>query len=210
VGDSSLFLLRNGQLARLNILHRYADELDERVSRGDLSEEEAASDPKRHMLMSYLGLPNLPKVDCPDLPQELLPGDRVILASDGLSDALSVNEIAAIAAIAKDPNQCAEALVRCVHEKACQPQDNTTVVVTDYRPRRPAETAGPACPPRRSAARSPRSKKAGAGRFIRPMSGVLALLLVLTLVFWAGVLVGKRAHVAPASVKRLSFPNQQT
>lgn len=189
VGDSRIFLFRNGQLARVNRLHRYGDELDERLAQGELSEVEVNTDSRRHMLMSYLGLPSLYKVDCPDAPLELQTADRMILCSDGLTDALTINEIGAIVSLAKDPNSCAEALMACVKEKERPVQDNATVIVVEYRPPIPGDVFQ----------QSTISKQRTHGFFQQsgPRSKhsfsyiVLGLIVIIALSFGTGIIVGK-------------------
>ena len=54
VGDSLILLIRDGDLRRVNPLHVYANELDERVRQGELSEEAAREDPERAALTSAI------------------------------------------------------------------------------------------------------------------------------------------------------------
>lgn len=85
VGDSPLFLWRQRRLLRLNADHSLRAVYMECVRAGTMAYEEAMS--YGHKLRSALTgeVPGL--VDSPSVPQPLLPGDRVILASDGV-DAL--------------------------------------------------------------------------------------------------------------------------
>ena len=54
VGDSFILHYRGGRLRRVNPLHVYANVLDELVRSGDVTEEEAASDPERTALTSVV------------------------------------------------------------------------------------------------------------------------------------------------------------
>ena len=56
-------------------------------------------------------------------------GDRLLLCSDGLSDVLGDEEIAALLAGERDAQRCAELLVD--HALAAGARDNVTVVVAD-------------------------------------------------------------------------------
>ena len=63
VGDSRLYLMRNGVMRQLNKEHVYSEILDERYSNGEISYEEAMNDPERYALTSYLGIPEIETVD---------------------------------------------------------------------------------------------------------------------------------------------------
>jgi len=84
VGDSPLFLYRNGKLSQLNEDHSMAPQIDFMVKSGLMDAETAANHPDRNCLISVLMGTRIPKVDCPGKPTELRAGDIVICASDGL------------------------------------------------------------------------------------------------------------------------------
>lgn len=95
VGDSFIHLCRNGALSRVNPLHIYANELDAKAARGEISREAALAHPHRPMLTSVvMGWP-IEEVAQGEL--LLQRGDAVLLASDGLAT-LPDEEIAAICA----------------------------------------------------------------------------------------------------------------
>lgn len=93
VGDSRIFLYRDGELTQLSKDHNYAADLQERVEAGEITEEEALSDPQRNALTSYIGIDYLDKIDCCDGPLELFEGDRILLTSDGVYNTLTTEEI---------------------------------------------------------------------------------------------------------------------
>lgn len=129
VGDSPLWLLRDGELRRLNEDHSMAPVLKRHVEIGDMTEDEAACHPQRNALRSALVGEELALVDLSSEPLKLREGDRVLLSSDGL-ETLSEEEIVGIAAEATAPaSQLAARLVDAVDQKQRQGQDNTTVVV---------------------------------------------------------------------------------
>ena len=84
VGDSPLFLFREGTLIRLNADHSLSPLIDARAERGEITHEEAANHPDRHTLQAaLLGMP-LMMIDAPADPMPLKSGDIVISASDGI------------------------------------------------------------------------------------------------------------------------------
>ncbi len=86
VGDSPLLLWRAGRLTRLNEDHSLRPVYLEYARKGLFSFEEAMND--GHSLRSAVTGEELKLVDLPATPRPLLPGDRLILASDGVDGLL--------------------------------------------------------------------------------------------------------------------------
>lgn len=128
VGDSLILLCRGGKAERVNPLHIYAHELDEQVQQGRVSAEQARADPDRHALTSALMGGSVDAVAQGEL--QLLPGDLVLLASDGVAS-LPEEEIAAICTelAAEDAARIAEALIARIDASQREGQDNATLVV---------------------------------------------------------------------------------
>jgi serine/threonine protein phosphatase PrpC len=129
VGDSPLYLVRGDDLHRLNRIHSKATELAEKVEAGEITEEQARTDPTRHTLISALIGETIYDVDDPP-PVELMPGDVLIAATDGI-ETLTHLEIAAVVSSldAQDAAALADGLLQAVQSKQLPKQDNTTVVV---------------------------------------------------------------------------------
>jgi PPM family protein phosphatase len=127
VGDSRVYLWRAGRLTQATADHIYAADLDLRVAAGELSEQDASLDPDREALTSHLGGERLKKVDRSVRPFPLFEGDRVLVCSDGLYRALSIEEMAS--KLAGNPQRACEALVERAIAKRLARQDNMTVIV---------------------------------------------------------------------------------
>lgn len=97
VGDSPMWIYRDGNLTQLNADHSMAPLLQDMVAAGKITEEEAATDPGRNSLLAALMGKELELIDRPDTPYGLLPGDLLILASDGLQS-LSQAQLSAVLA----------------------------------------------------------------------------------------------------------------
>ena len=121
VGDSPVWLFREGELERLNADHSMKSELDELVAEGRMTEEEAKQDPRRNMLnLAVMGAPIPRKMrDVPKQPVAVKKGDLVVLASDGLLT-LDKPEIARILQEKRDEplKHSVEELIKKVKEKA--------------------------------------------------------------------------------------------
>jgi len=126
VGDTRAYLLRDGELGQLTADHTVAAEY---VAAGQISAEEAAAHPQRHMLTRTLGLTRFVNVDEIDLAME--EGDRVLLCSDGLSEMVE-DEAIAEALTGATPDEAAWGLVELANEAGGV--DNITVIVADALP----------------------------------------------------------------------------
>lgn len=129
VGDSPLWLMRDGRLKRLNATHSLARQLDLLVEMGEMTAEQAAGHPARSCLTSALGGCEIEELDCPEAAVDLAPGDVILAASDGL---LTLSEIT-IAQLLREPDAAAETMVErllgAVSTAGGDSQDNTSVAV---------------------------------------------------------------------------------
>ena len=128
VGDSPLWLFREGQLERLNADHSMAPLLAELVAAGRMTAEQAARHPSRHSLRSVVMGDEIQLIDVSS--RLLEQGDRVVLASDGLL-ALDEQEIADVLKKTRDAplGDSAAALIQAVEGAGHPYQDNVTVLL---------------------------------------------------------------------------------
>jgi PPM family protein phosphatase len=124
VGDSRAYLLQHGELEQLTEDHSLVEEM---VREGKLTRAEAAIHPQRSIITRALGMEPEIEVDA----WQLIPyrGDRILLCSDGLTNELSDERIAATLRQLADPRDAARDLVR--QARAEGGGDNITVVVVD-------------------------------------------------------------------------------
>ena len=122
IGDSRAYLLRNGSLEQITRDDTFVQSL---VDEGRLSPEEAATHPRRNMLLKVLtGQQIEPHFEI----REVDRGDRYLVCSDGLSDHVSDEEIAEVLQL-PDPQQRPQQLIRLALRRGSQ--DNITCVVGD-------------------------------------------------------------------------------
>lgn len=130
VGDSPLWLLRDGQLKRLNADHSMAPVFAKMVEMGELSVEEAASDPKRHALRSLISRGKIKEVDVTDEAFNLQIDDQILLASDGV-ETLSDEQIVQILSNDKYSNSehALDNLLLAVEAEEKPEQDNASAIL---------------------------------------------------------------------------------
>ncbi|HWC37735.1 MAG TPA: Stp1/IreP family PP2C-type Ser/Thr phosphatase, partial [Acidimicrobiales bacterium] len=124
VGDSRAYLYQDGELSQLTADHSLVEEM---VRSGELSAEEAAVHPQRHILTRALGIDSDVEVDVWHVPPHA--GDRILLCSDGLINEVDDDEIAAILARHAEPEAAAHSLVAAARDGGGN--DNITVVIVD-------------------------------------------------------------------------------
>jgi PPM family protein phosphatase len=130
VGDSGLYLYRNGQAARLNADHSMAPVLEERAARGEITRKQAAEDPERNMLRSAIAAEPPELYELRDLPFDLRAGDIILVASDGLGT-LDIQELSTELELSagRSAEEIAGALLVAVSAVDHPKQDNVTVAV---------------------------------------------------------------------------------
>ena len=125
VGDSPLYLIRNGNIKLLNHLHLAQVE--------SATEEEQADLEPRHVLVSAVIGESLYEVD-DQPPVALQEGDVLVVASDGLNTLPDSTLLAHVAGNSEaNAAERAEALLQAVLHSNRPNQDNATVVVVLWR-----------------------------------------------------------------------------
>lgn len=127
VGDSHLYVIRNGILQKLNEDHSQAGLM---IKTGKYTKDDPDVERYRHMLRSaLLGRP--PEfIDHQDNPKPPRDGDIIVLATDGLNT-LSDTEIETLVTQhrARSAVEIADALIDAVEARQAEDQDNATVLV---------------------------------------------------------------------------------
>jgi serine/threonine protein phosphatase PrpC len=124
IGDSRAYLLRDGELRQVSDDHSLVGEM---VRDGRLTLEEAAVHPHRSILSRALGTEPQARID--EFTEDLLPGDVLLLCSDGLSGPVPADAIR-VALTRSDPQAAAERLI--LEARRGGGPDNITAVVVRF------------------------------------------------------------------------------
>ena len=123
VGDSRLYLFRNGLISALTKDQSYVDRL---VESGIITQEQARDHPQRHILTSALGVSGELSVEVSAEPFALEPADVLLLCTDGLYSMLTDEELLQVLNAQAPALVCPE-LVRIAKERGGP--DNITVQI---------------------------------------------------------------------------------
>ena len=134
IGDSPLYLYREGKLAQLNEDHSLGPHIDYMVRSGMMHEDVGRNHPDRNALTSVLIGEAIERIDCPKKPFQLRDGDVLVVASDGLQF-LSDGEITETMdeTSNEDAASTAEALLARLKDIEDPEQDNISFSVIKVR-----------------------------------------------------------------------------
>ncbi len=186
VGDSRAYLMRAGAFRQLTNDHTLVARM---VKAGEITQAQAKVHPQRNIITHSVGTTEDVAVDEDLVP--LLDGDRVLLCSDGLTDMVTEEQIAAILETEPDPQRCADRLIKAANRAGGI--DNITVVVLDAL----AEESDP----------EPAPGGAGTGRGLRRWvaGGLAALVLLVGAFFLLRAYVDRQWYVGESAGKVTVF-----
>jgi protein phosphatase len=139
VGDTRIYLIRNRLIQQISTDHTW---IQEAIEHGAISPEEARGHPNAHVIRRYLGSRQqvVPDLRLRLQPGEsdaqaqanqgmrLLPGDQIVLCSDGLTDLVEPGEILS-SLKSKDKENALEALISLANQRGGH--DNITIVALE-------------------------------------------------------------------------------
>lgn len=134
VGDSRIYIIRGNDILCITKDHNLLMILNQRVQRGEITKEEAESNPQKEALVSYIGMGGVRYMDINLKPFQLLDGDHIVLCSDGLYRSVSEDEIKQIVLKhGEKTDAAAEELTDFALSKNYKHQDNTSVIVVAFK-----------------------------------------------------------------------------
>jgi len=131
MGDSRIYIIRGGKAIQVTKDHSYVEEL---IDSGRITKEQARSHPNRNIITRALGLDRDIDVDTDAF--NMLEGDRILLCTDGLTNAVEDDEIAAMAVEKPEPDKGIAAMIAKANERGGR--DNITVQLL-YKEVKPEE-----------------------------------------------------------------------
>ena len=136
VGDSRVYLFRDGSLKRLTEDHNVANHLEKLVEKGEMDPAEASVYWRPDALTSFIGIEVLEEYDLSEKPLPLEEGDVVLLCTDGLYNFMAEDEICEFLSSAQGDSSAgtAQRMVNCLRQRGLPYQDNVTVLLLKPQP----------------------------------------------------------------------------
>ena len=126
VGDSRAYLRRGGKLQQITHDQSYVQVL---LDAGALTKDEVERSPLKNIILTAMGQGPDVRVDIGRIP--LMPGDKVLLCSDGLSNEVSAEQIDQALAVAEPALATCQKLIALANQHGGR--DNITVIVAELR-----------------------------------------------------------------------------
>lgn len=124
IGDSRVYLYRKGNLYQLTRDHSYVEEL---VSSGTITREEAANHPQKNIITRALGTDEFVEIDIAI--RKFYKNDKIILCTDGLTNMVSEDTLKQVVEEKIQPQEAAEKLVELANDAGGT--DNITVIIIE-------------------------------------------------------------------------------
>ena len=124
VGDSRLYIINEHNIKQITMDHSYVEEM---VRCGRITREEARNHQNKNMITRAVGV--FPEVEADFFEEKVMPGDTVLLCTDGLTNMLEDEEIRRIILSQRDIVEKTEILVETANRNGGT--DNITVVLIE-------------------------------------------------------------------------------
>lgn len=119
MGDSRIYIIRENKAIQITKDHSYVEEL---IDSGRITREQAKSHPNRNIITRALGLDRDIDVDTDTF--DLIDGDKVMLCTDGLTNAVDDHEMVELIINADGPEEAVKLLINKANERGGR--DNIT------------------------------------------------------------------------------------
>lgn len=126
IGDSRAYLVRQREIRQLTTDHSFVQEL---VSKGRITEAEAADHPRKNVLTRALGTDPAVEIDTTSL--KLHEGDTLMLCTDGISNHVDTPELLSLIADNPPDRACREIIALANSRGGF---DNMTILIFDNTP----------------------------------------------------------------------------
>lgn len=131
VGDSRLYLKRNGRIFQFNEDHDYLNELLGDAGNHSEGVKSAFENPQKDSLVGCIGNRSFHNFDYSKRGYPLCDGDILVLCSDGVYNALTKDELTSL--ITENAIESSNNIIFAVNAKNLPGQDNNTVIVMAYK-----------------------------------------------------------------------------
>lgn len=126
VGDSRCYLFSKSGLEQISVDHSYVQEM---VDKGVLTREEAKKHPNKNLITRAIGVDRFINVDI--FVHSWGKGDRLLLASDGLTGMVDDEKLTEIISNAKNAKDGVEALIKAANDAGGKDNITSVLIIND-------------------------------------------------------------------------------
>lgn len=124
IGDSRLYIVNETGIRQVTVDHSYVEEM---IRRGRIAREDARKHPDKNMITRAVGV--FPDVEVDFFETKVVPGDTILLCTDGLTNMVEDEEIKRIILGQRDIVEKTESLVEAANRNGGT--DNITVLLIE-------------------------------------------------------------------------------
>ncbi len=124
VGDSRAYLIDKAQMKQVTVDHSLVQAL---IDQGELTREEAETDPRKNAVTRALGVQGLETVRADSISERWQPGQKILLCSDGLTDCVSDADIESIIRDGGSDQEITDRLIQAALDGGGK--DNVTIIL---------------------------------------------------------------------------------
>lgn len=129
IGDSLLYLYRQGKLQQINRRHNYKLYLDDLLYNKQISQYDYQINlNKKDVVISYIGKGDISLIDFNKEPIQLKSGDVILMFSDGVAGTVSNEEIQSIIMKNNNPATINTSIINLIKMRKKETQDNASIV----------------------------------------------------------------------------------
>lgn len=130
VGDSRLYIIRNGEILQITNDHNYFLQLNQQLESGEINKSQYYSESRDgEALISFIGMGGLTLKDVSYEPIGIISGDTVLLCTDGVYRALSDEFLLNSVICSSTAKQIEKKITDAIDEIGAKDQDNYTLVI---------------------------------------------------------------------------------
>lgn len=134
VGDSRVYIFRGQEMVQITNDHNYFMRLDDQLEKGEITPEKYERESRKgEALISFIGMGGLMLIDVNEDAFLLMPGDTILLCTDGMYRTVPEADVHNIVSSSKNMEEAANCIERQIQSRGYKWQDNYTYILIQVK-----------------------------------------------------------------------------